>query len=201
MTVSQSSQARKASFPKHIHEVNVQPPEGIPTAVLQEIKVSLHFLPIENRSKPLSYPKIKQGDEGFDDLLFALDYFDPGQFNAIGIPEAMQQEFQMSQDTPLQYPHTTENYCEYLEDDSPFSSQESQLSCPRFWQDQLTKDNMAEKMDIEPYITLIDSGFRSLICDKPIRTAAGIKTHFDEPGIKLADAVPAVFSPRYLSVS
>lgn len=170
-------------------------------AVLQEIKVALRFLPVEQRYKPPLYPKIKQGDEVFDDLLFSLDYFDPGQINPIGIPGILQPELTKSQDIVSQYPRPTGKYRGYLEEDSPYSSQESHLSCPRPWQDQATRDNIAENVDIEPYIMLIDSGFRSLICDKPIRTAAGIKTHFEEPRIELANAAPAIFSPRYLSVS
>lgn len=201
-TLSQDSQVRRAPSPTiQLHDVNIQPPEGIPTAVLQEIMISLCFVPFEQISKPPSYPMIKQEEERFDDLLIALDYVDSGQINTIGIPGDLQPDFTKSQGVLPQFPHPTDNFREYLEDDSPFSSQESQLSCPQPWQEQVARDTTTENVDTQPYIMLIDSGFRSLICDKPIRPAAGIKTHFDEPRIELASAAPAIFSPRYLSVS
>lgn len=203
MTDSQSSKARKAPYSgRVVDEANIKPPEGLPAAVIQEINVSFCFHPVEQISKANSYPQIKQRDRGFDDLLFALDYFNPEQLDSIGIPGALRPEITKSPDPVYQFPLPREGYCEFSEDGSPFSSQESQLSRPSHsFQSQIKGENITEDMDIEPFIMLIDSGFRGLICDKPIRTAAGIKVHAEGPSLKLADAAPAIFSPRYLPVS
>ena len=46
-------------------------------------------------------------------------------------------------------------------------------------------------------ISLADTALRNMICDKPIRTAAGIKTIFAPSFVRLADLAPSIFSPGY----
>ncbi|KAK2763996.1 hypothetical protein FQN54_009615 [Arachnomyces sp. PD_36] len=192
LTAIQHSREGKARCsPRGIDETSLKPPDGITTAVLQEIYVTFHFQPIQERFTPTPHPTIKQSDESSDDLLFALDYLDPEEAHSVEIPDAK------SQDISPQFPLPTQIYGGYLEE-SPFSSQESQPSWPRTLQTHKDKE-VEEPTDVQPFLMLIDSGLRGLICDKPIRTAAGIKSYFEEPSIKLAEAAPAIFSPRYLS--
>lgn len=62
------------------------------------------------------------------------------------------------------------------------------------------KDGAFDQLDLQTLMKLIDTALRTLICNNPTRTAAGIKTSADPSGPKLADISPALFSPGYLSV-
>ncbi len=70
-------------------------------------------------------------------------------------------------------------------------------------EEKLPTDDATEPIQLHNAVQLMDAAIRNLICNKPLRTAAGIKLLGDKskPIAKLADLAPALWSPGYLPVS
>ncbi|KKZ60256.1 hypothetical protein EMCG_05013 [[Emmonsia] crescens] len=85
-----------------------------------------------------------------------------------------------------------------LDYDSPFCSQQtssdyqsSVIASPQ------TKCQHVSKATYQPFITLLDSGFRTLLCQTTPRKTFNITTIIEKPGPSLPEFAPSLFTPRY----
>ncbi|OJD13383.1 hypothetical protein AJ78_06154 [Emergomyces pasteurianus Ep9510] len=85
-----------------------------------------------------------------------------------------------------------------LDSDSPFCSPQaasdshiSALACPQ------TECEHLSKAAYQPFITLLDSGFRTLFCQTSPRTTSSITKIAEKPGPSLPEFAPSLFTPGY----
>ncbi|PGH16450.1 hypothetical protein AJ79_01781 [Helicocarpus griseus UAMH5409] len=85
-----------------------------------------------------------------------------------------------------------------LDDDSPFSSQQtfSELQSSVVVSHKTELQHIS-KPTCHPFLALLDSGIRTLICQVPPRISPNITTIAENPGLSLSEFAPDLFNPGY----
>ncbi|KAK2813130.1 hypothetical protein FQN50_000807 [Emmonsiellopsis sp. PD_5] len=171
----------------------IQPPPGIPYVYLQEIEISFSFSPTYpgHDDRPDKIPR----STSFEDLS-ALTNPRNDFLDYIPKPSSGGDEIYYSSQSTIQ---SHDNDWMSLDDDSPFSSQQtsssSYSSIPNNQGPE--QQNTSSKPSYRPFLTLLNVGFRNLLRGDPSRTASIITTTIEKPGPTLSNFAPSIFCPRY----
>lgn len=178
---------------------SVQPPLGILTASIKGVDISLSLLPIPPQLFALGDSMSQLRSSAFDGSPVTKGDFSRSQEpNINGSSEALflgnsKLRIQKFEESSQQ----DDDVWESLDDNSPFSSQNSEFSntsassCPGLFETVI--DHFAS-------ISLLDSGFRSLFLSNPTGKHPRIISRAEPGTTALMDVASNVFNPRYHTV-
>ena len=200
--ISQFPKAKGLRLPyslRDVYDADVQPPSGVSRISLQEVNISFDFSSTNAIPNPGPYPWIIPNSGCFVTSIENSDVNCCEPLRDVGLYYPTSGLPHHSQDGVSQSPSYNDPTRELLEIDSPFSSQQSYpSSLSTYTRTEQSGSIGGQRLSgPQPFILLLDSGFRSILCDRPYRTMAGIKINASEGRISLADLAPSIFSPGY----
>jgi hypothetical protein len=205
---------------------NIQPPAGIPTAKISVIHISLAFASFQaSVLAPQKRPRSDSSDfsgflkhrprqetgilreqiceiqaatvaEHWPSLQTERSPCSPCNIDGDSATILTSPKFSSSEDVLADLFTSSFDDANLDFEDIIYSSQDSSLS----WTGDTPRQDTVkpqQTLEIQPLLSLVDAGFRSLICQNPIRMARGIGERNTSIDTRLADLVPSTFIPGY----
>ncbi|ODH47497.1 hypothetical protein GX48_06411 [Paracoccidioides brasiliensis] len=179
-----------------IHSAAIEPPPGVTRLCLQEIAIAFNFSSISMSNGHDDGLGNVSRSSSFEDLTFISP--PPCGFLVDTVrADPTVDDIYSSIDGSQTTARTDEDWMS-LDYDSPFSSQQtsSSIHCTVVTH-QHTKPHHTCKSTSQLFMTLLDTGFRTLLCQTPPRIPSNITTVVEKIGPSLADFAPTIFNPGY----
>ncbi|MCJ1475222.1 hypothetical protein MMC13_003883 [Lambiella insularis] len=197
---------------------NTRPPAGVPIGHLEEVKIIWTLSRLAGRSLEfVKKPTLidMQASAKTEMLPFPFNDSHNCSIQSLSNPppppvgKDLMAEHTWSSSQPL----STINFDEMLDDGCsesdtmmPYTSSQSVLNLPITYDiPSLPISRKNPPAVVAPHtfnplasFSFIDTAFRQILCEKPVRYVPGIKLKSMSPGPKLAEICPALFSPGYL---